>query len=403
MVKRNKILIVIFIFLLTLPFLCFSLTCRYCDHNDFTRVVFEGDSPFNYNIEKNPDGIKLELNSNENIKIDPENFKSERIELVKFNIQGKKTRFKFKFKRKLDNKSFVLKDPYRVVVDFFDISGESKVKKKYTSLISSEKTITNKESNSEKEITSSSKVGKSGNNGSEKQAVGLGNNERKDNSVKVIVIDPGHGGSEDGAKGPNGFKEKDITLKISRYLKSYIENKIGIKVFMTRNSDRNISLEQRASIANNHKADMFISVHCNGYRSTRAHGSETYILSMEATDREARKLAFFENNFEEMEPNEEMDDIKLILWDMAQTKYLKESAVLAEYIQRELNDLLNTKDRGIKQAPFRVLMNVAMPAVLIEAAFLTNKEEEKMLSSPEGQRKIAYAVFQGIRSYLRIK
>lgn len=125
---------------------------------------------------------------------------------------------------------------------------------------------------------------------------------------------------------------------------------------------------------------------------------------MHASDEETRRLAYFENNSDKLEDEifpENAEDIKLILWDLAQTSYLKQSSQLAETIQNELNYLLGTTNRGIKQAPFKVLSNVAMPAVLIEVAFITNPEEEKKLSSVKFQRQVALAIFRGIINYLK--
>jgi N-acetylmuramoyl-L-alanine amidase len=223
--------------------------------------------------------------------------------------------------------------------------------------------------------------------------------------VRTIVIDPGHGGLEIGAKGKFGTQEKDVTLAISLRLKALIERNLAYHVELTRDRDMNVSLENRAAIANNHRAVLFISVHANSSFRRNANGSETFFLSLNATDEEARRLAYLENNATEFEkPLDEQnkDELMMILWDMAQSAYLKQSQRLAEIIQDELNSLLGTANRGIKQAPFKVLTGVACPAVLVEVAFISNPDEEKELVTDGFQQKIAEAVYSGLVRYLKL-
>jgi N-acetylmuramoyl-L-alanine amidase len=223
--------------------------------------------------------------------------------------------------------------------------------------------------------------------------------------IRTIVIDPGHGGLEVGARGPYGTLEKDVTLAISLKLKALIEKNLAFHVELTRDRDLDVSLENRAAIANNHRAELFISVHANGSYRRNASGSETYFLSLNATDEEARRLAYLENNSADLDKPlapENEDDIQMILWDMAQAAYLKQSQRLAEIIQDELNSLLNTKDRGIKQAPFKVLTGVACPAVLVESAFISNPEEERELVRDDFQENVAQAIYRGLVRYIKL-
>jgi N-acetylmuramoyl-L-alanine amidase len=222
--------------------------------------------------------------------------------------------------------------------------------------------------------------------------------------ITTIVIDPGHGGIDNGAKGKFGAAEKDITLAISLKLKTIIERNFAFRVVLTRDKDINKSLEDRAAIANNNKAYLFISIHANGSYRNNARGSETYFLNINATDEEARRLAYLENNEPDLEDrisSEEKDDIKMILWNMAQTAYLKQSSQLAESIQIQLNSLLKTRNRGIKQAPFKVLTGVACPAVLVEVAFISNPEEEKQLGTEEFQNNVALAIYNGLNNFIK--
>jgi N-acetylmuramoyl-L-alanine amidase len=223
--------------------------------------------------------------------------------------------------------------------------------------------------------------------------------------IRTIVIDPGHGGLEVGAKGKFGALEKDVTLAISQKLKAVIEKNLAFHVELTRDKDIDVSLEDRASIANNNRAELFISIHANSSYRRNANGSETFFLSLNATDEEARRLAYLENNAADLDrpiDDESKDEIMMILWDMAQSAYLKQSQRLAEIIQDELNSLLGTKDRGIKQAPFKVLTGVACPAVLVEVAFISNPQEEGELIREDFQQNVAQAVYRGLVRYIKL-
>ena len=216
---------------------------------------------------------------------------------------------------------------------------------------------------------------------------------------KVIVIDPGHGGTETGAKGQGGTLEKDVTISIARKLRGIIESS-GTRAILTRDGDQMVTLDDRTSRANNNKADLFISIHANATIRGKARGAETYFLSTQATDDEARNIAAVENNAIGLEQAPAVqEDLKLILWDMAQTEYLTESSQLAEIIQQELNTTLSISNRGIKQAPFRVLTGATMPAVLIEVGFINNPDEEKLMADSEYQLKIASAIFRSIQKF----
>jgi N-acetylmuramoyl-L-alanine amidase len=248
------------------------------------------------------------------------------------------------------------------------------------------------------------------------QASGEDEKEKKENQAsqppfqpsrdkKVIIIDPGHGGLETGAKGKLGTEEKNITLAIGLKLKSIIERNLAAQVVLTRDKDIDFSLDSRAAIANNNRADVFVSIHTNSSYRKDARGSETFFLSRDATDEEARRLAYLENNSAEVESgivNDNTDEIQMILWDMAQAAYLKESSQLAEFIQKELNVLLGTENRGIKQAPFKVLTGVACPAVLVEVAFISNLEEERRLGTDDFQNNVAQAIYRGLVNFLRV-
>ena len=219
-------------------------------------------------------------------------------------------------------------------------------------------------------------------------------------SAFVVVIDPGHGGDDIGALGPSGLPEKDVTLDIARRLKTRIQSELDAEVILTRDADKTLALDDRTSIANHNHADLFVSIHANASRRGNARGAETYFLSYQATDDESRAVAAIENNTLGLEEGVQKNgNLEMVLWDLAQSAFLKESSVLAEMIQENLNDVLDIANRGIKQAPFRVLMGATMPAVLIEVAFITSPEEERRLKDPAFKDKLSGAIFDSVRKF----
>lgn len=220
---------------------------------------------------------------------------------------------------------------------------------------------------------------------------------RRDPRQRVLVIDPGHGGVETGATGPSGLREKEVTLDLARRLKRRLQRDKRITVVLTRDEDRLIGLDERTAIANHNRADLFLSIHLNASPRTTASGAETYFLSNDATDDEARTLAALENGAAGIERREAAttgDDrnLDLVLWDLAQNQYLAESSLLAERVQFHLNKLTGTRDRGVRQAPFRVLMGATMPAILVEVGFISNRDEEERFRSMEYRERVIDAI-----------
>jgi len=223
--------------------------------------------------------------------------------------------------------------------------------------------------------------------------------------LPVIVIDPGHGGVESGAVGPSGLQEKDLTLDLARRLKALLERQ-GATVVLTRDEDRVLPLDDRTAIANHNHAILFISIHLNASKRKTPVGAETYFLATSATDAEARTLAGLENKA--YEPPDATTppapgsppghDLELILWDMAQNSFLVESSRLAEAVQTELNAATGVRDRGVRQAPFRVLMGATMPAILVEAGFISNSEEEARFKDDAYKDKVADAIARAVAS-----
>jgi len=228
-----------------------------------------------------------------------------------------------------------------------------------------------------------------------------------DRSRPIIVLDPGHGGIEKGAVGPSGNLEKDLTLDLALQLKKVLERS-GVSVVLTRDDDRLVGLDERTAIANHNHATLFISIHLNSSRRADARGAETYYLSAEASDDAARTLAALENKAyrspeadgRDRDMGGQGDALELILWDLAQNQYLAESSHLAESVQRELNVLAGTRDRGVRQAPFRVLTGATMPAILVEVGFVSNPQEEELLQSPVYRQHIVDAIAEAVGEFL---
>ncbi len=224
-------------------------------------------------------------------------------------------------------------------------------------------------------------------------------------ALPVIVIDPGHGGVETGAIGPTGLEEKDLTLDLARRLKGLLERQ-GATVVLTRDDDRILPLDDRTAIANHNRAILFISIHLNSSKRKSAVGAETYFLAVAATDAEARTLAGLENKaYEPAEAavpatpeSQPGHDVELILWDLAQNSFLAESSRLAEKVQTELNTATGVRDRGVRQAPFRVLMGATMPAILVEAGFISNPEEEARFKDDAYKDKVVEAIARAVAS-----
>ncbi len=215
----------------------------------------------------------------------------------------------------------------------------------------------------------------------------------------VLVIDPGHGGVDAGARGPDGRFEKDVTLDLARRLRASAADSLSVQAFLTRDADIDVPLDERAAIANNFNADIFISLHANGSRAASASGTEVFFLSYSAADDESRRIALQEGAMPERAPTNDKD-VGLILWDMAQAAQLEASSRLAGHLQEEIEKATLSRSRGVKQAPFRVLVGATMPATLVEIGFITNPDEEKLLFSEAHQIRLTDAIVQGLARFI---
>jgi N-acetylmuramoyl-L-alanine amidase len=220
--------------------------------------------------------------------------------------------------------------------------------------------------------------------------------------VRTIALDPGHGGPDIGKIGPSGAREKDLNLQIALLIRDRLAEELGISVVMTRTEDILVPFDQRVETANAAGAQLFISIHCNGWFTSDAEGFEVIFLAPARTEDEAR-LALDENASAAYEDRTAGggggNDIDFILWDVVQNEYLNESSELAEMIQREMSKTLGIRNRGVKQTGLRVLKGLAMPGVLVETAFLSNPKEEKLLLGAEFREKIVEGTIEAVRKF----
>jgi N-acetylmuramoyl-L-alanine amidase len=230
------------------------------------------------------------------------------------------------------------------------------------------------------------------------------NNDSEKNPIDIIIIDPGHGGANLGAVGPKGTNEKDIVLDIALRVESLLKNsgQKNMQVYLTRRDDRFIPLEDRALFANQKGGDLFVSIHANAAKRRTAAGTEIYFLAQAKND-EARAVEALENSailFERPKgAPADTSELNFILMDMLQTEFLKESSDLAQIIHDRMKQRLDIPSRGVDQAGFFVLNKTYMPSVLVETAFISNAEEEKLLNKSTFRQKIAEAICEGILDF----
>jgi N-acetylmuramoyl-L-alanine amidase len=218
--------------------------------------------------------------------------------------------------------------------------------------------------------------------------------------IGKIVIDPGHGGHDTGTIGPNGLEEKDLVLEVGRRLGKMLETRLGAEVVYTRKDDTFIPLETRTAIANQQRADLFVSIHANSSHDPDARGVETYYLNFSSSP-EALEVAARENAVSEKSIYELQDLVKKI----ALKEKIEESREFAGDVQESLHSGLSAKspairNRGVKKAPFIVLIGANMPSILAEISFVSNPTDERRLETGEYRQRIADSLYRGIAKYV---
>ena len=368
---------------------------RHWSTSDYTRVVIHLDKDTTYtsrllnadpSIDK-PPRLFVDINNtaiDNNLYVEP--ITTGLLEEIKFGRNTKdKSRVVLYINSFDDYKVFSLENPYRIVMD---IEGKGS---KPNTLFAKDKKY-----NKKPKSTYNPKSGPSqGEVDSLRQALGL--------KIRTVVIDPGHGGHDPGAIGPKGLKEKDINLKIAKELKKIIERdgkSIGIEnVYLTRSTDRFIPLEERTAIAKKRNADLFISIHCNASKNRKAMGSESYILSF-TNDKRSLEVAAREN----ATTKKRVSDLDDILKKYLLSSKIDESEKFANYVQKSIYSNVapkysSFKNKGVKKAPFIVLIGADIPSILVETSFISNPTEEKRLKSSKYRAKIAQGIFDGIKLY----
>jgi len=220
-------------------------------------------------------------------------------------------------------------------------------------------------------------------------------------NIKIIVIDPGHGGRDPGAVGPTKYYEKTANLKIAKNLKKYLEERLKLTVYMTRDSDLYLSLKDRTAFANKHNADLFISVHNNASKSRSPYGISTYYLAI-TSDERALGVAARENNT----TVEKLSELDYILTDLMVSAHRNESSLLSKFVQEGMVNSVKTKydqikNIGVCQGPFWVLVGAQMPSILMECSYISNKREELRLKDDEYLTLLSEGIFRGVERYIK--
>ena len=242
-----------------------------------------------------------------------------------------------------------------------------------------------------------------------KRATPAANNPDKLRNV-VIAIDAGHGGDDPGAVGPRGEKEKDVVLGIARELKKLLQKEPGFTPQLTRDGDYYISLRSRTSRARKNNADMFVSIHADGFKDKRAKGASVWVLSPRGASSEmGRWLAKRENSTDliggvgSVSLEDKDDVLAKVLLDMSMTASRSDSRVIAETVHKNMSRFAKMHKKRVEQAGFVVLKSPDIPSILVETGFITNPEEARKLKSKSYQKKMAQAIFAGIKAHFVAK
>lgn len=366
---------------------------RYWSQKNYTRIVIDinKETEYKYHLLKQDRDLnkprrlyidvargRMGVNLDRNIPINDGLLQSVRTGQYKDGV----VRVVLDIKKIEDYKVFHLKEPFRIVIDIsgrkVDDGGvkDSKVKtpKKDT-----------KVSKDKKDKPAPAKT-------------------KKTYKVKTVILDAGHGGKDPGAMGKRKLKEKDVTLKITKFLKKELKKRFDGKIILTRDNDVYIPLDERTAIANMKQADLFVSIHINASPNRKARGVETYFLDY-ANDKNSKRVAARENDTSIDAVDD--DTLQFILNDLNNTANRHESSELATTVQGSLTNKLKKKYRninnhGVKGAPFYVLVGTRMPSILVETAFISNPTEEKLLRKDSYLKTIASGIADGIMKHIKI-
>ena len=374
---------------------------RHSSTANYTRVVIQSDKEvkFERHVLSNPDRMYFDLHRSQ---LSPE-LQGKTFDVNGLFIKGIRAasnrpgvvRIVLDFEKINKHTIFALYNPFRMVIDTWGNKVSSSISnlgdiEKATSVIAPDKETIEKNILTEPPIVPTPNID---GNRSLTRVLGL--------KVGRIVIDPGHGGRDSGTVGHNGLKEKKLVLSVSRQLKKVLEERLGTEVILTRNNDKFIPLEERTAIANQLGADLFISIHANSSRNRKVSGAETFFQGL-PTNHNERDVASRENASSQKNIRELEDLLKRI----ALGDYNEESRDFAQVIQDNLFSGIRPhlpyfRNRGVKKAPFIVLINLNMPGILIEIGFISNPTEEKYLKKSRGQKTVVEAIYSGVKKYFQ--
>jgi N-acetylmuramoyl-L-alanine amidase len=212
--------------------------------------------------------------------------------------------------------------------------------------------------------------------------------------IRTVAIDAGHGGDDHGVVGPGGAKEKDLTLAVARRLKTAVETRLGYRVLLTRDDDRNVPIDERAATANHNKADLFISLHANAALRSGTTGGMILYAAFDRGIEDAARASLGTERLPTFAGGTR--DIELVLWDLAQIRHVDRSAAFARILEQQLRGRVGLAPRAVTRAPLRVLESANMPAVVVEMGYLTNVDQERQLTGNEVQTTIVQAIVDAI-------
>lgn len=365
---------------------------RYWSGPEYTRVVLDLTAPVvaspHFLTGPKPrlyfDLLYTEFGSELQAEVPILNGLVQRVRASRFDEQ--RTRVVLDLYRSAEYKLVTLKDPHRLVIDILGKPDRTAVAQEQPVIQAPQKASDDSIANILNKVP-------------KQQSVLHVPQQNQDQGIRLIVIDAGHGGRDPGAVGPSNVYEKDVTLKLAKKLAAALRSQMGVKVLLTRSNDRYIELRDRTAYANRVGADLFISLHANASKNSHAYGLETYFLNL-SKNNQAAEVAARENGTS----LQDVGNLEAILFDLMANAKINESSRLAAEVQQAMVAGLRphysrVKDLGVRQGPFHVLLGATMPSVLVEAAFISNRREEKRLTSAAYQKRVAAAIVKGVKNY----
>lgn len=380
---------------------------RYWSNPDYTRVVLQLDREieFERSVLQNPDRLYFDL---QRTRLEPgemdQSYPVNGLQISQIRVGQNRpdvVRVVLDFDRLSQHTVFALYDPFRIVIDTRGpprtaeelAEAESDASIKTAEAVISLSPEPDRSATLEEIEPVASPARTSSGDLTMTRTLGL--------KVGRVVIDPGHGGKDTGSIGPSGLVEKELVLDVALRLRRLLRERLGTDVIMTRGDDRFVPLEERTAIANKNNADLFVSIHANWWHRRDVSGVETYVLDF-ATNAAEREIASREN----ASAQRTIRELEGLLKQIAMEDYNRESRELAQIVQDQL--YLNLKrfrpghhNRGVKQAPFIVLIGSNMPSILTEIGFISNPEDETYFRTEESREHVAEALYKGIEAYFR--